>query len=82
VAQAEALEREDVVDEDDECGDHCTMSVRVQRDFADRFAKLAKANRLSRSMLVRLMMTDALTNGLPPAVRAASDALRMARATV
>jgi hypothetical protein len=84
VVQAGALERQDVAGEDDseESGDHCTMSVRVQREFADRFARLAKSNRLSRSMLVRLMMTDALNNGLSPAVRAASDALRMARASV
>ena len=84
MVQASALEREDAADNDDheEAGDHCTMSVRVQREFADRFARLAKSNRLSRSMLVRLMMTDALNNGLSPAVRAASDALRMARASV
>ena len=85
MVQARALERQDVADEDDSDepgGDHCTMSVRVQREFADRFAKLAKVNRLSRSMLVRLMMTDALNNGLSPAVRAATDALRMARASV
>lgn len=84
MVQAGVLEREDAADNDDheESGDHCTMSVRVQREFADRFARLAKSNRLSRSMLVRLMMTDALNNGLSPAVRAASDALRMARASV
>ena len=83
MVQAEAMEREDVFDDvSDESGEHCTMSVRIQRDFADRFTRLAKSNRLSRSMLVRLMMNDALTNGLPPAVRAASDALRMARASV
>jgi hypothetical protein len=65
--------------DDEESVEHCTMSVRVQREAADRFARLARTNKLSRSMLVRLMIADALRNGLSPAVRAASDAMQMAK---
>ena len=71
-----------IVDDETESGDHCTMSVRVRREVARRFASLARTNDLSRSMLIRLMIADALQNGLTPAVREATDALRLAKASI